>query len=66
MSLSNDELKYLAEAHTLSAPEKEYLNAVMDGALDQANDRGIKAAGDDRLGRLESAVIRFILESKGK
>jgi hypothetical protein len=64
MSLSSEELKYLSAAHSLSDIEKSYLEAVMDGVQDHANDRGIKAVGDDRCARLESAVIRYILESK--
>lgn len=64
MSLTTLEREYLALGDDLSTAEKEYVDAVMDSVQDLANDRGMNVARDDRCARLESAVVRFINESR--
>lgn len=64
MSLTRDESAWMDWRGELTADEKDYITFIMEGILDDAVGFNLKLAKDDRVARVEAALIRYVIQSR--
>lgn len=64
MTLTAKESEALAQRDTLNNAEREVVDATMDKVEYVAKSERVPFATDDRLAKLEAAVITFIIDSR--
>jgi hypothetical protein len=63
MTIGTEESKWFGKRDELNEQQRQVVDLTIEGMVDNLKAAGLPAPGDDRMAKVEAALIRYMIET---